>query len=116
LGLSEDRLLAVDPLDAAAVNEALDRSLAAPGPWVILAQKPCVLLPEFKAAHDGRRARVRTENCLGCRDCLSVGCPALAFSQDTAAIDPGLCLGCGYCLSVCRFEALEIQPGGPPCP
>jgi indolepyruvate ferredoxin oxidoreductase alpha subunit len=116
LGLPEDRLITLDPLDAAAINEALDRSLAAPGPWVIIAKRPCALLPEARAAHDGRRARVRTADCQGCRECLSVGCPALTFDQDTAAIDPGLCPGCGYCLSVCPFEALEIQPGGPPCP
>jgi indolepyruvate ferredoxin oxidoreductase alpha subunit len=116
LGLPEDRLLVVDPLDAAEVNQALDRSLAAPGPWVIIAQKPCVLLPETRAAHDGRRTRVKSADCLGCGECLAVGCPALAAGQDTVAIDPNLCLGCGYCLSVCRYEALEIQPGGPSCP
>jgi indolepyruvate ferredoxin oxidoreductase alpha subunit len=116
LGLPQDRLLTVDPLDADAVNLALDRSLAAPGPWVILAGRPCVLLPEARAAHDGRRTRVRAENCLGCRECLDVGCPALAFGPDTARIDQNLCLGCGYCLSVCAHEALEIQPGGALCP
>ncbi|MDR3038507.1 MAG: 4Fe-4S binding protein [Candidatus Adiutrix sp.] len=112
LGLPENRLIVLDPLDAAAINEAIDRTLAAPGPWVILARRPCVLLPEARAAHDGRRGRVEAEKCRGCRQCLAVGCPALAFRRDAAAIDPDLCLGCGYCQSVCRFEAIKIFPGG----
>jgi indolepyruvate ferredoxin oxidoreductase alpha subunit len=112
LGLPEDRLIVLDPLDAAAINNALDRSLAAPGPWVILARRPCVFLPEAKAAPGGGLVRVRAENCQGCRECLSVGCPALTFGRDTAAINPDICRGCGYCPSVCGFEALEIQPDG----
>ena len=107
LGIPESRLIVLDPLDAAAVSEALDRSLAEPGPWVILAQRPCVLLDA--APRPGRRFRVLAENCQGCRDCLTVGCPALSFSRDTAAINPHLCLGCGYCSSTCRFEAFEIE-------
>ncbi|MCL2029592.1 MAG: thiamine pyrophosphate-dependent enzyme [Deltaproteobacteria bacterium] len=105
LGIPEDRLIVLDPLDASAVGEALDRSLAAPGPWVILAQRPCVLLG---GAAPGRRFRVLAENCHGCRECLAVGCPALSFSQDTVAIDPGRCLGCGYCSSASPCQAFEI--------
>jgi indolepyruvate ferredoxin oxidoreductase alpha subunit len=111
LGIPEDRLIVLDPLDAAAANQALDRALAAPGPWVIIARRPCVLLPEIKAAHDGRRSLVLDEKCQGCRECLAVGCPALAFDRDIASINPDMCLGCGYCRSACSFEAIEILPG-----
>ncbi|MDR0882913.1 MAG: indolepyruvate ferredoxin oxidoreductase subunit alpha [Candidatus Adiutrix sp.] len=108
LGVPADRLSLVDPLDRAAVTEALERSLAAGGLSVIIARRPCVLLKEMRGAFK-YRGRVAPDKCQKCRLCLKVGCLALSFRDGRASIDPTACLGCGYCRSVCGFEAIEME-------
>jgi len=102
------RVTVVDPLDLSALTDAVQTELAADGPAVIIARRPCALL-----TRDRRPAvRVDKEVCTGCKTCLQLGCPAIAVREKTAAVDPIVCTGCGLCVQVCKFGALSRPEGG----
>ena len=111
LGVPEDRLTIIDPLNRAQVMEAVDRAVATPGLSVIIARRPCVLIREIRATFT-KKCQVDPDKCKKCKMCLKVGCPAIAFKDGHSNIDQAACLGCEYCQQVCKFEAIETREAG----
>lgn len=77
-------------------------------PSVIIARRPCIMLPEVKilpALH------VDTEQCKGCKQCMTIGCPAISFAEKKANIDETLCVGCDLCRQMCKFGAILDKEG-----
>ena len=111
LGVKDEEITILDPLDRAAVVQAVDGAIAHRGLSLIIARRPCVLIKELRASFT-KKCRVATEKCAKCKACLRVGCPALAFKSGAAFIDQSACLGCGYCAQVCKFEAIETAEVG----
>ena len=97
------RVRVVDPYDLRAVEEALTEELAADEPSVIISRRPCVMI---KGTVHKPPIAVDTAKCVGCRACMSIGCPAISFRDRQARIDPTLCIGCRVCGQLCRFGAL----------
>ncbi|OAT79748.1 indolepyruvate ferredoxin oxidoreductase subunit alpha [Desulfotomaculum copahuensis] len=106
--LGVGRVAVVDPLDLAAVTETINTELAAAGPSVIIARRPCALLKKESRPP----VQVDTAVCTGCKSCLQLSCPAIAVAGKTAAVDPVACTGCGLCVQVCKFGALKTRPEG----
>ncbi len=106
LGVEEDRIAIIDPLDRTAVLTAVEDGLKQPGLSVIIARRPCVLIRELRGTFTDV-CRVDAEKCRKCKMCLKVGCPAISFKDGHSFIDEPACLGCGYCRQVCTFEAIE---------
>ncbi len=119
--LGVDHVYAVDPHDMEHTEAVLRRELAREEPSVIIAEAPCVLLP------DHRRAKrpvyeVIPDLCTGCMVCGKLGCPAIewvpfspeeavaagkkASQKGMARINPLLCDGCNQCPPLCRFRAI----------
>ncbi len=111
LGVKEDRITVIDPLNRAEVVQAVDQAVSRSGLSVIIARRPCVLIRELRGTFD-KKCRVDLEKCSKCKACLRVGCPAIAFKNEAAHIDQSACLGCGYCAQVCKFEAIETREVG----
>ncbi|WP_406677121.1 indolepyruvate ferredoxin oxidoreductase subunit alpha [Moorella sp. ACPs] len=101
--LGVQRVQVVDSYDLEAVERAIREETSVAGPSVIIARRPCALLHKEKEAV----YIVDKENCLGCRYCLELGCPALSFNGEQAVIDPIQCNGCGLCIQVCPAEAIR---------
>lgn len=78
--------------------------LAADGPSVIISRRPCALLKYVK--HDAPLT-VKEEQCVGCKSCMRLGCPAISIKNGKAAIDNTLCVGCKVCAQLCKFDALK---------
>ncbi|MFZ5646407.1 MAG: indolepyruvate ferredoxin oxidoreductase subunit alpha [Bacillota bacterium] len=106
LGVS--RVRTVDPLDIARLEEAIKEEVAAPGPSVIIARRPCVLIKR----QAGAPVTVDPEKCTGCKTCLRLSCPPISVSGKKCSIDPVSCIGCGLCVQVCKFGALVAAEGG----
>lgn len=99
-----ERVRVVDAYDLDEIYTALKEEMAAEEPSVVIARRPCALLhrgPTDKYA-------VSTE-CIGCRLCIKLGCPALAVKDGVAEINPQLCTGCGMCAQVCPQKAIKIS-------
>jgi len=104
----------VNPNDLKAVNEALDWAFALDEASVIITRWPCVLKKlsqedkeEFSGVFQGK-CKVIADKCIGCRKCVSVGCPSIFFNKETkkSSIDPNTCVGCEVCKQVCPVDAI----------
>ncbi len=100
------RVRTVDPHDLAALEAALAEELLAPEPSVIVARRPCVLLPQVSKT---ARNAIKVQECKSCRACMKIGCPAIRADGKTLTIDPSLCVGCGLCARLCKFGAMEMM-------
>ncbi|HBV96225.1 MAG: indolepyruvate ferredoxin oxidoreductase [Peptococcaceae bacterium BICA1-7] len=105
--LGVTRVSTVDPLDLSQLTEAIKAEVAASGPSVIIARKPCALLKrEAKPP-----VTVDREACTGCKTCLKLSCPAISVNEKLCSVDPVSCIGCGLCTQVCKFGALVAEGG-----
>ena len=103
----------IDPYDYEATIKAIKEEINNPGPSVIVASRPCVLMP--KRIMDEPYI-VDLELCNGCSACFRICCPAISASDQTnehghpkAVIDTSLCTGCTLCAQICPVEAIILK-------
>lgn len=101
--LGFNRVRVVDPYDLKAVEEAVTEELAAKEPSIIISRRSCVMI---KGTVHKPPISVDESKCVGCKQCMSIGCPAIAVKDKKAHIDPTLCIGCKVCSQMCKFEAI----------
>ncbi len=107
-GIDPSRVKVVDPIDQEAMGAAIDEALAAKGTFVIVTKRPCALLKDVILANKGAHCRVDPELCRGCKACMKIACPAMAFEGKKAYIaDPSSCTACGLCMQMCKFGAIS---------
>lgn len=99
-----NRVAVVDPYDLAECDRVLKEELAAKEPSVIISRRPCALLKYVKHK---KPLIVEEKNCVGCKSCMKLGCPAISVKNKKAVIDTTLCVGCGVCQQMCKFDALK---------
>lgn len=97
------RVRVVDPFDVEGTRKAIGEELEAEEPSLVISRRPCALLKSVKPQP---ALRVEDAKCVGCKACLTVGCPAISFKDGKAVIDSVQCLGCGVCAYACRTGAL----------
>lgn len=106
-------VVTVDPYDLVASRLALETEMNRPEPSVIITNRPCCLMKGECRFEKGQILAVDQELCTGCRACLRIGCPAIAWQPDAdgqkgkAFIDPSLCTGCAVCQQLCKFSAIN---------
>lgn len=104
-----NRVSVVDPLNVKQVREVVERELNVKEPSLIISRRPCALL---KSVKHKKALAVDEKQCIGCRSCLNVGCPAISVKgKDNngigkAVIDGNQCLGCGVCTYACPKNAI----------
>ncbi|MBQ3802141.1 MAG: indolepyruvate ferredoxin oxidoreductase subunit alpha [Oscillospiraceae bacterium] len=100
-----ENVIVVDPQDLTAMQKAVDDALASEVPAAIVSRRPCLLIKRIK--HDIGQCVVDTDKCIGCKKCLSVGCPAVMIKGKKSCIDPNQCVGCTVCAQVCPVGAIS---------
>jgi len=96
----------VDPADTWEVEKTVAEEIAKAGVSVIIARRPCALIPAGRAKPE-RAVRLDREKCKRCKACTRIMCPALTMGDDGfPAIDAASCNNCGLCVRVCKFSAL----------
>jgi indolepyruvate ferredoxin oxidoreductase alpha subunit len=120
LGIENIRV--VDPYDIKTVRTVMKEELANPSPSLVIARRSCVLFKR-EAKQAQKPLRVNPGKCIGCRTCISLGCPPIAWKKfadmapDTyrknakkqegmAVIDAVLCNGCSVCSQLCKVGAI----------
>ena len=43
--------------------------------------------------------------CVGCKNCMKIGCPAISMRDGKARVDFTQCVGCGVCEQLCGAKA-----------
>lgn len=103
----------VNPMDLEATRKALKEAIAFEGPSLVITRYPCALKkrsPEDIAEFGTEKAKyaVNHDDCIGCKSCLRLGCPAISFDGGAkkADIDRVACAGCGVCAQDCPKKAI----------
>ena len=102
--LGIERVQVIDPYDLNQCERVIKEELSVDAPSVIISRRPCALLKYVK---HGPALTVNTEKCVGCKMCMTIGCPSISIVAGKAGIDNTLCTGCGVCQQLCKFSALE---------
>jgi indolepyruvate ferredoxin oxidoreductase alpha subunit len=105
----------VNPLNLADMKATLDWAYSIEKePTVIVTKWPCILkkysvedTEEFNL--DKTPCIIDDEKCIGCKKCLSTGCPALRFdnAEKKSSISEADCVGCRVCMQVCPVKAIS---------
>ncbi|HLO26100.1 MAG TPA: thiamine pyrophosphate-dependent enzyme, partial [Geobacteraceae bacterium] len=101
----------IDPYDLEGTKNALEEEMNRPEPSVIVTNRPCVLVKREGIFAKAPVLTIDEDACTGCRACLKIGCPAIAWQpaggkKGTATIDMLLCTGCDVCRQLCKFGAI----------
>ncbi|MGI6152091.1 MAG: indolepyruvate ferredoxin oxidoreductase subunit alpha [Christensenellales bacterium] len=97
------RVTVADPFDLKEFTALVKAELSADELSVIIARRPCALL---KCVKPSPPLHV-TDDCINCKACMKLGCPAITNPGDRPRIDPALCNGCGLCAKVCPKGAIQ---------
>lgn len=99
----------VDPYDVDKFRKAVEMALEHPGPAVVIAERPCVLLPGVRGVKKPT-VSYDSEACTACGACFRIGCPAIEKDVETGKprINKAFCTGCGLCTTACPCGALTL--------
>ncbi|NNM03926.1 MAG: 4Fe-4S binding protein, partial [Gemmatimonadetes bacterium] len=95
----------IDPYELKDMRRSVKDALAHPGPAVVIARGPCVLLPEEKGK-ERIPYWVDEEACIQCEYCYESGCPALIRGAEYPWIREWECIGCDICAQLCPVDAI----------
>lgn len=103
------RVVEVDPTNYDDVAQAFASETAVDELSVIIFKSPCILLTRTYPP----ALAVDVDICTGCKVCVGLGCPAIAYDKTShkASIDGPSCRGCELCAMVCRFDAISSTKG-----
>ncbi len=102
----------LDPYNIKLTRQTIREEMARPETSVIITTRPCMLVPRDNL--DKRMPLyVEHDKCTGCKACLRLGCPAIAWDEENkkSNIDKIICVGCKVCQQTCGFDAF-IAYGG----
>ncbi|MFA9423822.1 MAG: thiamine pyrophosphate-dependent enzyme, partial [Sedimentibacter sp.] len=112
--LGIEHIRSVNPLDQKDMKATLDWAFALNEPSVIITRYPCALKKYTEADTEefGKISgvcEVDHEKCIGCKKCVSTGCPAIYFNKDAkkSSINKMQCVGCELCMQVCPVQAIS---------
>ncbi|MDO4176395.1 MAG: indolepyruvate ferredoxin oxidoreductase subunit alpha [Bacillota bacterium] len=107
-GIDPDNVTVVDPQNLEEMEAALKKAIENDGTQVIITRSPCALIKSVIKARGSRKCVIDADKCKGCKACMKIACPSLAFKDKKAYIaDPANCTGCGLCMQMCKFDAIE---------
>lgn len=93
-----------DPYNMAETKKIIEEELAKEEPSVIISRRPCALLKYVK---HNPPLKADPEKCVGCKQCLKIGCPAISIHDKKCVINHTQCVGCGICKEMCRLDAIN---------
>ncbi|MCL2875984.1 MAG: thiamine pyrophosphate-dependent enzyme [Betaproteobacteria bacterium] len=122
LGIDPEHIHVLDPYVLPVLFKTLREEIKHNGPSVIITNRPCVLIDDYKAQP---AYEVFEDKCTGCGNCVEIGCPAIHVTRREKAVKPSgkevelsfvkietaACTGCGLCLQPCAPDA--IKPAKP---
>ena len=125
LGIDPAHIHVVDPYILPTLFKTLREEVKHNGPSVIITNRPCVLIDDYKQEP---AYEVVESACTGCGNCVEIGCPAIHVTRREKVVKPSgkevelaftrietaACTGCGLCLQPCAPNA--IRPAVPTFP
>ena len=101
--LGYHRVTVIDPYDLAETERVIKEELSVSEPSIIISRRPCVMI---KGTVHKPAIKANKDKCVGCKQCMSIGCPAISVTNGKVNIDTTLCVGCNVCTQMCKLGAL----------
>lgn len=98
-----DNVAVCDPYNLEQTISVIKEQLETDDPSVVISRRPCALLKYVK---HNPPLKIESDKCIGCKMCLSIGCPAISIKNGKAEIDATQCVGCGVCKGLCKKSAI----------
>lgn len=124
LGIDSVRL--IDPYDIKQTREVMKEELDRKGSSLVISRRSCVLFKRHQT-EVRKPLRVDTKKCIGCKSCIGIGCPSIAWQRfedmtedqiirnakkqaGHSFIDEESCTGCTVCRQLCKVGAIvEVE-------
>lgn len=120
--LGIDSVRVIDPYDIKGTQAVMKEELARKGSSLVISRRACVLFKRHQEA-PRKPLRVDASKCIGCKSCLRIGCPSIAWQrfeelneaeiirnakkQDGhSCIEADSCTGCTVCQQLCKVGAI----------
>lgn len=97
----------IDPFEVKELEQLIKAETERDELSVIITKRPCAMIVKQTNVPN-----VITDKCKNCRQCMKVGCPAIAMKDGRPFILKESCVGCGLCTRVCPFDAIESTARG----
>ena len=97
----------IDPFEIKELEELIKTETERDELSVIITKRPCAMIVKQTAAPNEI-----TDKCKNCRQCMKIGCPAIALADGKPYIIRESCVGCGLCTRVCAFDAIQSTARG----
>lgn len=99
-----------DAYDIERTSVSIKDALNFKGPSVVVVKRECALQVQRRKKIKNPLTYVDTKECIGCKKCIELGCPAVTFNEKDkkAGIDKLSCVDCGLCRQVCPVSAIKV--------
>ncbi|MET0087064.1 MAG: thiamine pyrophosphate-dependent enzyme [Sedimenticola sp.] len=122
MGVKPERIHEVNPYELPTLFKTLRTETKVEDTSVIISNQPCVLVDFYKQKP---AYTVIEEECTGCKNCLDLGCPAIAVTRRETVVKPNgkekelafvkidsqACTGCDLCPKTCGPDAIVPLEG-----
>jgi len=104
----------IDPFQMENTRKVIKEAMERPEVSVIITRRPCVLIKHENVVEAKPPLYVKSDECVACKACLSIGCPAIEWetgkdgSKGNCKVDRLLCNGCQVCMQLCKFNAFGV--------
>ena len=124
--LGIDSVRVIDPYDIKETQAVMKEELARKGSSLVISRRTCVLFKRHQTA-PRKPLRVDASKCIGCKSCIRIGCPSIAWQRFEDMAEPEImrnakkqeghsfievdsCTGCTVCRQLCKIGAIvEVE-------
>jgi indolepyruvate ferredoxin oxidoreductase alpha subunit len=89
------------------VEQVVSEEVARPGVSVVIARRPCALIPTGKGRPENA-VQLDRDRCRRCKACIRIMCPALTPDRTGIPSSTPTAATAAVVLRVCRFDALKL--------
>ncbi|KXB09333.1 hypothetical protein AKJ46_00585, partial [candidate division MSBL1 archaeon SCGC-AAA833K04] len=107
-----EHILTVDPYNLEDTIKVIKEALEHDGFSIVITSHVCTIQALRRKVFEGVKMKVNPDECISCRQCVELGCPAITYENETGGIDWNICVECGLCAQVCPTNALTIEEEG----
>ncbi|MBZ9609092.1 indolepyruvate ferredoxin oxidoreductase subunit alpha [Clostridium estertheticum] len=107
LGIKEENLKIIDPVNLQSINECVMIAKNSKEPFVIISRRSCELLK--RKTEKTKKYSIDSEKCIKCRKCTTIGCPAIKEVNNIITIYKLECRGCGVCQQICPLQLIREE-------
>ncbi|MBS3815618.1 MAG: 4Fe-4S binding protein [Hadesarchaea archaeon] len=107
--LGVENIYTTDPYNIEESIEVMEKALEQDGFTIVISNHVCTIQALRRDEFESVGMKVNSEECISCKQCVELGCPAITYEDETGGIDWNICVECGMCAQICPTNALTLE-------